>query len=126
MKKLLLIACVVLTSFAYSQEFTRAFLHANIVFSDDSIIHYESSNALTFNVDGNSIKFFGHTGGTSRYIYLANEIKRKDENNVNYTVIKTIHVGTSDIWFFYVFKYDVSMYCPKADLAINFYNLKND
>jgi len=125
MKKLLLIACVVLTSCAYSQEFTRAFLHANMVFSEDSVVNYESSNAFTFNVDGNSIKFFGHSGEIRRYIYLEVDSDLKDGNGDDYSIIKTIRVGSSDIWYFFIYKYNVSMYSAEVDLVINFYNLKN-
>ena len=125
MKKLLLIACLVLTSCAYSQEFTRAFLHATMVFTDDSIVDYESSNAFTFNIDGNSIKFFGHSGEINRYIYLAIDPDLKDDDGADFSIIKTIHVGSSDIWYFYVFEYNVSMYSAETGLLVNFYNLKN-
>tara|TARA_R110002153_G_scaffold94527_4_gene227857 strand:+ start:340 stop:720 length:381 start_codon:yes stop_codon:yes gene_type:complete len=125
MKKLLLIACVVLTSCAYSQEFTRAFLHVNMVFSEDSVVNYESSNAFTFNVNGNSIKFFGHSGEINRYIYLEVDSDLKDGNGDDYSIIKTIRVGSSAIWYFFIYEYNVSMYTAEIDLLVNFYNLKN-
>lgn len=125
MKKLLLIACVVLTSCAYSQEFTRAFLHVNMVFSEDSVVNYESSNAFTFNVNGNSIKWFGHSGEINRYIYLEVDSDLKDGNGDDYSIIKTIRVGSSAIWYFFIYEYNVSMYTAEIDLLVNFYNLKN-
>jgi hypothetical protein len=52
------------------EEFSRAYLNVLISY-DDSLSFYSGANAFTFNVDGNSILYYPHSGETERFIYVS-------------------------------------------------------
>jgi hypothetical protein len=78
------------------EEFSRAYLNVLISY-DDSLSFYSGANAFTFNVDGNSILYYPHSGETERFIYVSGIMEDKDRYGDEYQMIKTIEVKTSEI-----------------------------
>jgi hypothetical protein len=75
------------------EEFSRAYLNVLISY-DDSLSFYSGANAFTFNVDGNSILYYPHSGETERFIYVSGIMEDKDRYGDEYQMIKTIEVKT--------------------------------
>lgn len=125
MKKLLLLLSVLLTLNVKGQEeFSRAYLNVLISY-DDSIRYYDGANAFTFNVDGNSILYYPHSGNTERFIYVSGIMVDKDKYGDEYQMIKTIEVRTSEIVYFQLYKdqrYGLNMIYEEPILLIHFYN----
>lgn len=125
MKKLLLLLGVIFTLNVKGQEeFSRAYLNVLISY-DDSIRYYDGANAFTFNVDGNSILYYPHSGNTERFIYVSGIMVDKDKYGDEYQMIKTIEVRTSEIVYFQLYKnpiYGLNMIYEEPILLIHFYN----
>ena len=126
MKKILSIIFILFTSLIYSQEFSRAYLHVNLIISSESIQNTDASSAFTFNINKNLLKFYKDDGTINDYIYLGDPVYATDSENDSYTLIKAINPHTSIIWYFYIYKYDVFMYNEEYDIIIRFYNLEKN
>ena len=106
------------------EEFSRAYLNVLISYND-SLSYYSGANAFTFNVDGNSILYYPHSGETERFIYVSGIIEDKDKYGDEYQMIKTIEVKTSEIVYFQLYKnpiYGLNMIYEEPILLIHFYN----
>jgi hypothetical protein len=138
MKKIIItILALVMGIFMYSQtnstsensEFSRAYLNVLVTYYDEDgekqYKEYEGSNVFTFNVDGNSIMFYKHSGDVSRYIYLDNTINGTDDAGDTYQLIKTIDVESSETVYFQLYDnkdFGLKLIYEESVFFIHFYN----
>jgi hypothetical protein len=125
MKKLLVLFGVIFAlTLKAQEEFSRAYLNVLISY-DDSISYYSGANVFTFNVDGNSILYYPHSGDTERFIYISDIAEDKDKYGDEYQMIKTIEVKTSEIVYFQLYndpRYGLNMIYEEPILLVHFYN----
>ena len=128
MKKIiLLLATILFTLSAKSQEeFSRAYLNVLISY-EDSLSYYDGANAFTFNVDGNSIIYYPHSGPSERFIYVSGVEDDVDKYGDEYQIIKTIEASTSEIVYFQLYKnleFGLNMIFGEPTVLVHFYNKK--
>mgnify|MGYP001441434380 FL=1 len=128
MKKIiLLLATILFTLSAKSQEeFSRAYLNVLISY-EDSLSYYNGANAFTFNVDGNSIIYYPHSGPSERFIYVSGVEDDVDRYGDEYQIIKTIEASTSEIVYFQLYKnleFGLNMIFGEPTVLVHFYNKK--
>jgi|TARA_R110001583_G_scaffold48685_2_gene152456 hypothetical protein len=126
-KTILLLATILFTLSAKSQEeFSRAYLNVLISY-EDSLSYYDGANAFTFNVDGNSIIYYPHSGPSERFIYVSGVEDDVDRYGDEYQIIKTIEASTSEIVYFQLYKnleFGLNMIYEEPILLVHFYNKK--
>ena len=126
-KTILLLATILFTLSAKSQEeFSRAYLNVLISY-EDSLSYYDGANAFTFNVDGNSIIYYPHSGPSERFIYVSGVEDDVDRYGDEYQIIKTIEASTSEIVYFQLYKnleFGLNMIYEEPILLVHFYNEK--
>ena len=126
-KTILLLATILFTLSAKSQEeFSRAYLNVLISY-EDSLSYYDGANAFTFNVDGNSIIYYPHSGPSERFIYVSGVEDDVDRYGDEYQIIKTIEASTSEIVYFQLYKnleFGLIMIYEEPILLVHFYNKK--
>ena len=128
-KTILLLATILFTLTVKSQEsFSRAYLNVLISY-EDSLSYYDGVNAFIFNVDGNSIIYYPHSGPSERFIYVSGINEDVDKYGDEYQMIKTIEVSTSEIVYFQLYKnqeFGLNMIYEEPILLVHFYNkIKN-
>lgn len=126
-KTILLLATILFTLSAKSQEeFSRAYLNVLISY-EDSLSYYDGANAFTFNVDGNSIIYYPHSGPSERFIYVSGVEDDVDRYGDEYQIIKTIEASTSEIVYFQLYKnleFGLNMIFGEPTVLVHFYNKK--
>ena len=126
-KTILLLATILFTLSAKSQEeFSRAYLNVLISY-EDSISYYDGANAFVFNVDGNSIVYYPHSGPSERFVYVSGINEGVDKYGDEYQMIKTIEASTSEIVYFQLYKnleFGLNMIYEEPILLVHFYNKK--
>ena len=126
-KTILLLATILFTLSAKSQEeFSRAYLNVLISY-EDSLSYYDGANAFTFNVDGNSIVYYPHSGPSERFIYVSVVEDDVDRYGDEYQIIKTIEASTSEIVYFQLYKnleFGLNMIFGEPTVLVHFYNKK--
>tara|TARA_B100001063_G_C16749842_1_gene549639 strand:+ start:455 stop:844 length:390 start_codon:yes stop_codon:yes gene_type:complete len=124
-KTILLLATILFTLSAKSQEeFSRAYLNVLISY-EDSLSYYDGANAFTFNVDGNSIIYYPHSGPSEKFIYVSGVEDDVDRYGDEYQIIKTIEASTSEIVYFQLYKnleFGLNMIFEEPTILIHFYN----
>jgi hypothetical protein len=141
MKKLFsIILTLVMGVLLYSQansegdlpEFSRAYLNAVLTYNDSdfeyeggSVYYYEGANAFAFNVDGNSVLYYPHSGSVERFIYIGETMEGVDDVGDAYQLIKTIEVESSEIVYFQLYdnkKYGLKLIYEESLMVIHFFN----
>jgi len=124
-KTILLLATILFTLSAKSQEeFSRAYLNVLISY-EDSISYYDGANAFVFNVDGNSIVYYPHSGPSERFVYVSGINEGVDKYGDEYQMIKTIEASTSEIVYFQLYKnheFGLNMIFEEPTVLVHFYN----
>ena len=124
-KTILLLATILFTLSAKSQEeFSRAYLNVLISY-EDSISYYDGANAFVFNVDGNSIVYYPHSGPSERFVYVSGINEGVDKYGDEYQMIKTIEASTSEIVYFQLYKnleFGLNMIFEEPTILVHFYN----
>ena len=124
-KTILLLATILFTLSAKSQEeFSRAYLNVLISY-EDSLSYYDGANAFVFNVDGNSIVYYPHSGPSERFVYVSGINEGVDKYGDEYQMIKTIEASTSEIVYFQLYKnheFGLNMIFEEPTILIHFYN----
>ena len=126
--------------FLYSQtsleenlpEFSRAYLFASITYTDyesddeeTKVSHFEGANAFTFNVDGNSVLYYPHSGPVERFIYIGPTDDGEDNEGNTYQLIKTIEIESSKIVYFQLYDdtdLGLRLIYEESLLIVHFYN----
>ena len=124
-KTILLLTAILFTLTVKSQEsFSRAYLNVLRSYESD-LSYYEGANVFIFNVDGNSIVYYPHSGPSERFIYVSNITEDTDKYGDEYQIIKTIEVSTSEIVYFQLYKnqeFGLNMIYEEPILLVHFYN----
>lgn len=141
MKKLFsIILTLVMGVLLYSQansegdlpEFNRAYLKAVLTYNDSdfeyeggSVNYYEGANAFAFNVDGNSVLYYPHSGSVERFIYIGETMEGVDDAGDTYQLIKTIEAESSKIVYFQLYDnrdYGLKLILEESLMVIHFFN----
>ena len=141
MKKLFsIILTLVMGVLLYSQansegdlpEFNRAYLKAVLTYNDSdfeyeggSVNYYEGANAFAFNVDGNSVLYYPHSGSVERFIYIGETMEGVDDAGDTYQLIKTIEAESSKIVYFKLYDnrdYGLKLILEESLMVIHFFN----
>ena len=141
MKKLFsIILTLVMGVLLYSQtssegnlsEFSRAYLKAVLTYNDsdfeyegERVKYFEGANAFTFNVDGNSVLYYPHSGPIERFIYIGATMEGEDTAGDTYQLIKTIEVESAEIVYFQLYdnkEYGLKLIYEESLLVVHFYN----
>jgi hypothetical protein len=124
-KAILLVTAILFTLTVKSQEeFSRAYLNV-LISHNDSFNYYDGANAFIFNVDGNSIVYYPHTGPTERFVYISDITEDTNASGDEYQIIKTIEVSNSEIVYFQLYKnkeFGLNMIYEDPILLVHFYN----
>ena len=113
-------------------EFSRAYLFASITYTDyesddeeTKVSHFEGANAFTFNVDGNSVLYYPHSGPVERFIYIGPTDEGEDNEGNTYQLIKTIETASSKIVYFQLYDdrtLGLRLIYEESLLIVHFYN----